>query len=284
MPGVFKKTLNRITALVFTMTIIVIFDTANHGQSQRIGKLPTYPFSPGEKISYKVNYSIFTVGKAEVILSPVIYKMAGKKYYRLDINGKTAGAAHLVTEVNDNWGALLDTTSLLSHRSWRNLAEGRYRRREFVDYDHVNGKLNVNVIDNNTGRLKEPKLYEIKHSPTHDMISGYLWLRMINYENLEKGDTIQVYGFLEDTFYDLKILYMGKEEINTRLGSIMTHKLVPIMPKNGLFSGENSIIAWLSADELRIPVRIHAKMFIGHVGCEITGVEGTRMYPDFIED
>ena len=265
------------------LAIIAVSAIAYQAGGRQVKTISNYPFLPGEKIFYKVNFSIFTVGKAEVVLSPVIYRVDGKKYYRIDINGKTAGAAQIVTTVNDNWGALLDTASLLPYKTWRNLEEGRYRRREFVDFDHAKGKLKVNVFEYYTGQLKESKEYNIKKSPAWDMASGYMFLRMIRYDDLKKGDTIQLYGFLEDTFYDLTIVYMGKEMLDTRLGSILTHKLVPIMPKNSLFSGERSIAAWLSADELKIPIKIQAKMFIGHVGCEITGIEGTLSYPDFTD-
>jgi hypothetical protein len=263
--------------------IIAVSALAYQTGGRQVKTISNYPFLPGEKIFYKVNFSIFTVGKAEVVLSPVIYRMDGKKYYRIDINGKTAGAGQIVTTVNDNWGALLDTASLLPYKTWRNLEEGRYRRREFVDFDHAKGKLKVNVFEYYTGKLKESKEYNIKKSPAWDMASGYMFLRMIRYDDLKKGDTIQLYGFLEDTFYDLTIVYMGKEKLDTKLGTILAHKLVPIMPKNSLFSGDRSIAAWLSADELKIPVKIQAKMFIGHVGCEITGIEGTLAYPDFTD-
>jgi hypothetical protein len=72
--------------------------------------------------------------------------------------------------------------------------------------------------------------------------------------------------------------------INTRLGNIMTYKLVPVMPDNKIFAGENSVSAWITADDLRIPVKIEARMFIGRVGCELTGLEGTLHYPEFMDN
>ena len=267
----------------FIYSSLLISVTVNLAKSQGIHQISDYPFFPGETISYRMNYSIFTVGKAEVIVNPIMYSVSDKKYYRIDVNGRTAGAAQLVSSVNDNWGALLDTVSLLPLRSWRNIEEGRYRRKEYVDYDHTEGKLNVRVFDNSTGTYATTKEYKFKHSQMRDLISGYLLLRMVDYKNLQIGDTIRINGFLEDTFYNFNILFMGKEEIHTKLGSIMAYKLVPVMPDNQLFAGENSITAWFSADDLQIPVKIEAKMFIGHVGCEIIGFQSTKGYPDFGE-
>jgi hypothetical protein len=242
-----------------------------------------YPFKPGEKLYYRMKYSIFTIGKAEVLVNPITYRISGKKYYRVDVTGRTAGAAEWVSTVNDTWGALLDSTDLLPMQSWRLIEEGRYRRKEYVDFDHLNRKIKVRVIDNKTGRFREPKVYAIRKQPVHDLISGYFLLRLIDFSSLKTGDTIHVNGFLEDTFYDMNILFMGKEEIETKLGYIKAFKLVPVMPDNKIFAGENSITAWFSADDVQIPLKIEARMFIGHVGCEITGLEGTRAYPHFRE-
>jgi hypothetical protein len=268
----------------FVCCIIFICITCDLVKSQEIPQISHYSFVPGEMISYRMNYSIFTVGKAEILISPVMYRVSEKKYYRIDVNGRTVGAAQLVSTVNDNWGALLDTIDLLPLRSWRNIEEGKYRRREYVDYDHTGRKLKVRVFDNSTGTYSAPKEYKFSYSRIRDLLSGYLFLRIIDYNSLHIGDTINVSGFLEDTFYNLNILYEGKEEIETKLGNILAYKLVPVMPDNQLFAGENSITAWFSADRFQIPLKIEAKMFIGHVGCEIIGLQGTKGYPDFRDD
>jgi hypothetical protein len=48
------------------------------------------------------------------------------------------------------------------------------------------------------------------------------------------------------------------------------------MPDNKLFDGENSITCWLSDDANKIPVKIQAKMFIGHTGLELEAFRGLR--------
>jgi hypothetical protein len=50
----------------------------------------------------------------------------------------------------------------------------------------------------------------------------------------------------------------------------------PIMPDNKLFDGENSITCWISDDGNKIPVKIQAKMFIGHTGLELISFRGLR--------
>ena len=101
-------------------------------------------------------------------------------------------------------------------------------------------------------------------------------LRVIDFKKLRLGDTLSILGFFEDASYTLKVMYTGKETITTDIGRIPCHKLVPIMPDNKLFDGENSITAWISDDGNKIPVKIQAKMFIGSTGIELIGFRGLR--------
>jgi hypothetical protein len=48
------------------------------------------------------------------------------------------------------------------------------------------------------------------------------------------------------------------------------------MPKNKIFDGENSVTAWFSDDQNRIPIKISAQMFIGSAGVELTSYSGLR--------
>ena len=242
----------------------------------------TYPFIKGEKIYYKMNYSIFTIGKAEIHIYPVEFTVSQTDCYKIDIYGKTAGAGKLVSRVDDNWGAYLDINNLLPLKSWRILEEGKYRLKEYVDYYHDRGKINVRKINNETGKMEEPKIYEFEDPNMLDLISGFANLRIIDFANIVEGDTLRFNGFLEDTFYKLDIIYMGQEELKTKLGNIRAHKLVPIMPDNKLFAGKNSITTWIAADESRIPLKVEAKMFIGRTSVEITGFEGTKYSPNFV--
>jgi hypothetical protein len=254
-----------------------------NGESFKQTHNAQYPFGFGEKLYYKMNYSIFTVGKAEIHVNPIKYHISDRVCYKIDIYGRTAGAGAIVSRVNDQWGSLIDTTNLLPVQSYRYIEEGKFRRKEFVDFDHDQKKINVRVINNETGRMDDPLIYEYREPTMLDLISGYAFLRTIDFKRYQTGDTIKVNGFFEDKIYNFKILYQGTEYVQTKLGKINSYKLVPVMPNNKLFAGENSITAWFAADESRIPVRVEANMFIGRAGCEITGFEGTKINPDFID-
>lgn len=232
-------------------------------------------FTRGEVIHFKMTYGIFTVGKGSVTIHPRYHKVNDRDCFKIDVYGKTVGMVDWVADVDDRWGAYIDTVALLPHQFYRFIREGRYKKDEWTNFDHENRKIEVKTLDNKTGKLKEPKYYD---APAHvrDMVAGFLYLRNMNLSKTKVGDTISVKGFFEDEFYNFRIIYSGKQTIRVKAGKIRTLVFTPVMPKNKVFDGENSVTAWFSDDKNRIPVKINAEMFIGSAGVELTEYSGLK--------
>jgi hypothetical protein len=201
--------------------------------------------------------------------------MNGRDCFKIDVSGRTVGMVDWVADVDDRWGAYIDTVAIIPHQFYRFIREGRYRKDEYTNFDQVNKRIEVKTLDNKTGKFKAPKYYDAPPQ-VRDMISGFLLLRTMDFSRLEVGDTVSVKGFFEDEFYNFKIVYHGKQTIKVKAGKIRSIVFKPIMPKNKVFEGENSITAWFSDDKNRIPIKINASMFIGSAGVELTGYTNLR--------
>jgi hypothetical protein len=263
--------------LVSVLAVMAIF-VAGRVPVPDANKLPVTPntsFSPGEELDYRVNFGFFTVGKAITKIDRKLYTVQQKTCFKIDCYGETSDWISWITRVKDNWGAYLDTSSLNPHISYRKIREGKYRKDELVTFNHQDRRVEVKVMNQNTGVYENPQSYEIPQN-AKDLVGGFMLLRVIDFKKLRLGDTLSILGFFEDASYTLKVMYTGKETITTDIGRIPCHKLVPIMPDNKLFDGENSITAWISDDGNKIPVKIQAKMFIGSTGIELIGFRGLR--------
>ena len=225
-------------------------------------------FARGERLEYKVNFGFFNIGEAEMIIDDKFYRVNGRECYKVDVYGKTTGMVDWVANVNDHWGAYVDSSALVPHISYRKIREGKYKKDEVVRFDHRVNLIEAKVKNKKTGEFKEPQIY-VAPVGIRDMLAGYLYLRTINFDSLNKGDIFTLTGFFEDEFYELNIRYRGKEKIKTKAGKFKAIKLEPVMPENELFDGEDSILAWVSDDENKIPLKIQAKMFIGNTGVEL---------------
>lgn len=244
-------------------------------------KLMIYPtvkndsFKRGELIEFKMNYGIFTVGRGAARIDADYHTMNSRPCFKVEVSGKTVGMVDWVADINDRWGAYIDTSALVPHQFYRQIREGRYKKDEWTYFDHANKKIEVKTMNNKTGKLKPSKFYD---SPQYvrDMIGGFLYLRVMDFSKLKVNDTVTITGFFEDEFYKLKIIYKGKENVKLKVGKVRALLFQPLMPKNKMFDGENSIKAYFSDDKNRIPLKIDAEMFVGSAGVELTRYSGLK--------
>lgn len=232
-------------------------------------------FARGETLEYKMHYGIFNIGKGTVKIHDEYTMMNERQCFRVDVFGRTTGMVDWVADVNDQWGAYIDTVALVPHMSYRKIREGKYKKDEVILFDHVNSKITAKVINQKTGKYKDPVFYDAPLQ-VRDLIGGFMYMRTRDFSKMKTNDTIIVSGFFEDTFYNLKVLYKGRESIKVKAGKFNAVVLKPVMPDNKLFSGENSITVWFSDDKNFIPLKVSANMFIGSAGVELTSYSRLR--------
>ncbi len=261
--------------LILGLVLITAFSGFLFNRSRTVPVTKNISYGVGEELTYRVNFAFFTVGKAVTRVDKKYYEINSRTCYKVDAFGETSDWISFVTKVKDNWGAYVDTTSLVTQQAYRKLKEGKYKRDELVLFDQQNNKVEVRVKNMDTGIFEPPKVYDVPANAT-DLVGGFLFLRIVDFTKVQKGDTITISGFLENASYNLKVIYSGKEVVHTKIGKIPCLKLRPVMPKNSMFDGENSIMAWISDDLNRIPVKMQAKMFIGNTGLELISFRGLR--------
>ncbi|MBY0434976.1 MAG: DUF3108 domain-containing protein [Cyclobacteriaceae bacterium] len=232
-------------------------------------------YSAGEELEYRVHLAFFTVGRGITRIDNKFHQINSRTCYKIDAFGKTSDWISWVAKFDDNWGAYIDTATQSTHVAYRKLKEGTYRRDELVYFDQEKNKAEVKVKNAETGVYEDPKVYDVPKN-AKDLVGGFMFLRLIDFSRVNKGDTLTISGFLENASYNLRIIYMGKEVVNTKVGKIQCLRIRPIMPANSLFDGENSIACWISDDLNKIPIKVQAKMFIGSAGLELVSFRGLR--------
>jgi len=260
--------------ILIGLSSVLVFSSFLTGSKKETPLTRNFSYGVGEELEYRVHFGMFTVGKAITRVDKSFHDVNSRTCYKVDAYGETSDWISWVAKVDDNWGAYIDTATLLTHVAYRKLREGKYRRDEEVIFDHENQKVEVKVKNRDTG-VMESKMFDVPDK-AKDLVAGFLFLRIIDFKKVAVGDTLTISGFLEDASYDLKIIYTGKEVVETRIGKIPCLRLRPVMPKNSMFDGENSVLCWISDDRNRIPVKLQAKMFIGNTGLELVRFRGLR--------
>lgn len=250
--------------LLMMLSAFVVVDNSN---SYR--KVKNESFAMGERLSFKVHVGPINAGYSVMSVSDTIYEINGRNCFKIDVEGSTTRFFDMFIKVRDVWGTYLDIEAILPHRFYRNIAENKYRKYEIVDFDHQNQQAVVTLLDKNTKQPKAVKPFNIS-AQSQDLVSGYYFLRTMDYSQFVVGDTISIPAFFDDESYNFTLIYIGQEVLKTKLGKINALVLSPLMPENSLFDGENAIQVWLSDDQNKIPLKVKAKMFVGAVEIDIT--------------
>ena len=232
-------------------------------------------FDVGEKLEYRVHYGLLNAATATMVVGDKVTYRNNRPCYKVDVYGRSVGVFDLITRINDNWGTYIDTAAIIPHRFYRNIEEGRYRKYEIVDFDHQADEATTVILDKKT---KEPR--ETMKSPVpdnvQDMVSGYYFLRTLDFSKIEEGTIVTVDAFFDEERFDFKVRYLGKQSLRTKLGKFRTLVLQPIMPENKLFKGRDAIKVWLSDDSNKIPLKIKANLIVGAVEIDIKRISGAR--------
>lgn len=245
----------------------------SEGRAQLVSK--NLPFTYGEELFFDVRYGWVDLAEAKLQVSRKPIFKNSKTYYQIDAFGKTKGAATLFGKVNDNWGTHLDTETLLPQLSYRYIEEGRYRRNEKVYLDQVNKRATLELYDRENKKIKEVKVFNLP-SAVQDLVSGFYFLRTLDFTKLRKGQEVLITGFFDKEIYNLKLIFEGTETLETSIGTKDTYIFSPRLPQNSLFRGDFPVKVWITKDANKIPVKIKANLFIGALTLDISSAKGLK--------
>lgn len=256
----------------FQIALLVFFSWSSTWAQTPASHLP---FTYGEELLFDVSYGWVDLAEARLQISKKPFVENSQVHFKIDAYGQTKGAASLFGRVNDNWGTHLNTQSLLPQLSYRYIEEGRYRRNEKIYFDKVQKKATLELYDRENKQLKEVKVFSIPSS-VQDLVSGFYFLRTLDFDKLRKGQEILITGFFDKEIYNLKLIFEGIETLETSLGTKETYLFSPQIPKNSLFRGEYPVKVWITKDAHKIPVKIKANLFIGSLNIDIATAKGLK--------
>ena len=220
-------------------------------------------FVSGEKLRFVIYYGIIDAGIVETELISV--NNNGKETYHSKLLARTTGLADRLYKIRDEYQSFFDPATLLPYRAIRDISEGRYKRYQVDNYDHINSKV-INLKD---------EVFDIPLN-TRDMVSVFFFVRNIDFSKLREGDLIKITTFFDNEIFPFDMRYRGTETIRTRMGTFNCIKLVPYVEPGRIFTKEDDMTIWISNDRNRVPVRIRFDLKIGSVKCDLIEFSGLK--------
>tara|TARA_B110000879_G_C11169608_1_gene512908 strand:+ start:1662 stop:2429 length:768 start_codon:yes stop_codon:yes gene_type:complete len=239
-----NKTSNKaMNKLFFLFTIIL--------NSTLIAQI-SYPFQKGEQLEYKVHYGPVVAGKAKL---KVNFKEGNYQFYA---EGKSVGLFNLFFKVRDYYKSTLSKDCFCPLYFNREVNEGNYNKEENVFFNY-----SLQQAESTRDTIALPE-------NTQDILSMFYYLRTLNQEEINLGEAIDLEVYLDDTFIKSNLVYLGKDTLKTKFGTIPSTKWSPQLETGRVFEEEYGMTVWISDDLNKIPLRIESKVLVGSIKMDLT--------------
>jgi hypothetical protein len=254
------------TKLIFLLSSLPLLLLISSSTPEELPSVDNNAFQVGEKLRYRITYGFVDAGEATLELKSTSKKGSnGRELIHAVGIGKTLGGFNSFYKVEDRYETYLDKKGIFPWFFVRRVDEGGYKINQDYSFKHDKAK-----VDNGAGKdFKVPV-------GVQDMISSFYYARTLNLQGVKKGKIFQFNCFMDDELYNLKIKYVGDEEIHIRKGKFKCHKFVPVVQTGRYFKSEEDVNFWVTSDKNKIPVLVRAKIPVGVVKMHLVEWSGLK--------
>ena len=223
-------------------------------------------FQIGEELKYKLRYGFLTAAEANLKVESTDVKFEGEEVFHLIAEGKTSGAFNVLYRVRNRYDSYISKIRLSPFLYTENIHESSYRRTDKARFYQDQHK-----VVSKKGTFKGD-------GQTFDLVSAYYFARNLDLTKVKYGDKFVMDYFLDDGVTKLDIQYVGKEKVETALGSFNCLKFSPTIQPGRIFRKDSKLFLWITDDGNRIPVKAQVELLVGSVTMELADASGLK-YP-----
>ncbi|TRZ63911.1 DUF3108 domain-containing protein [bacterium] len=235
-------------------------------------KINQTAFGLGEKINYEIKYGFVTAGTAALVTGSNYIMVNGRNCYDINLLVNSSSSFEWVYKFDERYSCVIDAEGIFPWKYSQRIREGRDYKRDFeAIFDQDSMKVRTY-----TGEF-EPKKFEGEYKIpqfTQDALCAFYWARTTDFSNLNIGDMLTVQSFYNEVVYNLRIKYLGTENIEVQAGEFRCRMFQPMVKEGVLNSKADDIIVWITDDERRLPVRIQISVIIGSVKVDLVSYSG----------
>ena len=165
-------------------------------------------------------------------------------------------------QVEERFESFFDEKAIIPWYFSRRTKEKNYQKVENVSFRHQE-RIAVSTA----------KVSSIPEN-VQDIISAFYYARTIDLTGVKPGKEYPVPFLLDDSIYNSKIRFLGKETIKTKLGKFECLKIKPMVATGYVFDGPYPVTIWVSDDMNRIPVLVESELSVGSVRIELSSYTG----------
>jgi hypothetical protein len=250
----------------FTIIFILSFSLFARSLGQNTCDVRNTAFRAGEKIGYKIYYTVAGVyiAAGEVNFQCTLENFENKPAFHITATGKTYSFYDNFFKVRDKYESIMDTSTLQTYRFERNVYEGGTKK-----YENIRFNRDAGTVITDKGVFKVPEC-------TRDVLGAMYYARNIDFDKLKTGDKIQFNIFLDNQLYGTYVRYLGREVIKTKTGKYNAIKFKPLLIKGTMFQAGEHMTVWVSDDPDHVPLQVESTIMLGKIRVEMQEFEGRR--------
>ena len=248
----------------FTFITIICTVIAGNAFCQQMASIVTPVFKVGEQLNYRLKYGFFTAAEADLKVEATDKTFGGHTAYHIVADGKTAGAFDLLYKVRNRYETYVDEKTMEPYFYTENRHESNYKHSDNVTFNHTDDRITA-----------DKGVFPYK-GKVFDFLSAYYFSRSIDISKIRVGDTFNLNYFLEDGVHTLSITYVGKEKVESDLGTFNCLKFNPTIIPGRVFRKDSKLYLWITDDENRIPLKAHVELVVGSVTMDLTGAKDLK--------
>ena len=226
---------------------------------------PILPFKDGESCSYRIGYGLFGGGHAKYTVKQ------DNMETKVVVSGMSNSFVDLFFIVRNRYETIVNNQTLLPRYFKRNNNEGGYliNQEYFFNQDS-------NIINTQNGEFK-------CNVNSFDMLSSFLYGRSLKSSELKKKESLYIDIFLDEEIYNMEVIFLGEETINTEIGNIKCLKFSPKVQVGRVFKNEDDLTIWVSDDKNHLLIKVELEIWVGSINATITSAKNIK-FPLSITD
>ncbi|MDR1652756.1 MAG: DUF3108 domain-containing protein [Prevotellaceae bacterium] len=267
-----KKTLKKISICAFIVGMPLLVSAQ------------TFQFSDREKLSYVASYSLGFIYTEVGDVTIQLEELAALGQYRVRGNGKTRKFYDKVFRVRDYYETRFEVAPFRSLFFHRNIDEGGYRMKNTYHFNWADKTVRGQMQQRQDS--VKPYYLAMKNGRNYsDVFTCFYNFRNQNFTNIQNGKTFSFYFILDNEFYSIQCVYIGKEvRRNKKLDAkINCLKFSFEVVAGEVFTGKEKITVWISDDDNHVPVEFEFPIRIGRMRAYLQSYENLQCPLNILE-
>ncbi len=229
-----------------------------------VKKHPNNAFTFGEKLTYRIHYGVLNGGTCYFEVDNIPHMVGDRQTYKMRVHGRSTGLVDMMFKVRDEYESFTDVEAIIPWKATKNVKEGGYTDTDFILFDHYR-----RIASSRRGQLTIPE-------GTKDLISSIYYARTLDMTHAKPGDVFPVTFYLDHKNYEFRFKFLGREKIETSVGTFRAIKVKPQVIEGRVFKDQEAITMWVTDDENKIPLRVQSEIWVGSLKADLIEMKGVR--------